>query len=84
MPVSRGGPDDETNWVTTSTFKNAAKANFTLEELGWHLLPANPTGDWDGLTSWFKSEVGRKPLVLENAYVRKWFHALRILETVNY
>lgn len=41
-PVSRGGPDAEANWVSTSMVRNAAKANFTLEELGWSLRPATP------------------------------------------
>ena len=35
VPVSRGGLDREDNWVSTSMLLNAAKANFTLEELGW-------------------------------------------------
>ena len=33
LPVSRGGLDDAGNWVSTSMLKNAAKANFTVEEL---------------------------------------------------
>jgi hypothetical protein len=32
-PVSRGGTDDECNWATTSMIYNAAKANWTVEEL---------------------------------------------------
>jgi hypothetical protein len=33
IPVTRGGSDDETNWVTTSMARNSAKMNWTVEEL---------------------------------------------------
>jgi hypothetical protein len=43
LPVSRGGTDDESNWATTSMLRNSAKANFTLDELGWSLCsPGDP------------------------------------------
>ena len=35
IPISRGGLDRDSNLVTTSMMRNAAKANWTLEELGW-------------------------------------------------
>src|SRR6185295_17019200 len=34
IPVTRGGADDEANWVTTSMARNSAKMNWTLTELG--------------------------------------------------
>jgi hypothetical protein len=43
VPVTRGGADAEANWVTTSMLRNAAKAHWSLEELGWTLHPANGT-----------------------------------------
>ena len=52
VPVARGGADDETNWVTTSMLRNGAKANWTVEELGWKLLPVDSAGAWDGLVGW--------------------------------
>jgi hypothetical protein len=70
-PVSRNGKDDITNWVTTSMVKNAAKANFTLEEIGWPLLPITVKTDWDGLTSWFSEEIVRNPGLLEDASIQK-------------
>jgi 5-methylcytosine-specific restriction endonuclease McrA len=79
IPVSRGGVDDETNWVTTSMVKNAAKANFLLEELGWKTLPNTPTDNWDGLTSWFSKEIEKNPALLRNTYIRKWADALRAI-----
>jgi 5-methylcytosine-specific restriction endonuclease McrA len=76
VPVSRGGADNETNWVTTSMVKNSAKANFLLEEIGWQLLPRRSEGDWDGLTTWFSKEIARRPESLGNAYIRDWARAL--------
>lgn len=76
IPVSRGGADDETNWVTTSMVKNAAKANFLLDEINWLLLPNTASKDWDGLTSWFSKEIAAKPILLQNAYIRRWSDAL--------
>ena len=39
VPVARGGQDSIENWVTASMLSNARKANWTLDELGWTLLP---------------------------------------------
>jgi hypothetical protein len=36
VPVARNGTNDESNLVTTSMVRNAAKANFTIEEIGWN------------------------------------------------
>ena len=35
VPVARGGVDAEHNSVTASMLRNSAKANWTLQELGW-------------------------------------------------
>ena len=75
VPVARGGPDTDGNWVTTSMRRNAAKANWTLEELGWGLCPAGSLADWDGLTSFFVDFVNAEPAVLEDAYLRRWHSA---------
>lgn len=40
VPVTLGGPDNESNWVTTSMARNFAKMNWRLEALGWDLHPA--------------------------------------------
>ena len=37
IPVSRGGADSDNNRVSTSMVRNAAKANFTIQELGWRM-----------------------------------------------
>ena len=61
FPVSRGGEDNEENWVTTSMKKNAIKSNWTLDELGWDLYPAGNIDKWDGLTKLFVSAVEKHP-----------------------
>jgi hypothetical protein len=53
VPIARGGWDDEANLVSTSTLHNSAKANWTLEELGWSLHPPGALSQWDGLLAWF-------------------------------
>ena len=63
ISVSRGGADNEGNKVSTSMIRNAAKANFTIQELGWRLLPPGDIKKWDGLTRWFLQQVAiRKEL----------------------
>ncbi len=81
IPVSRGGADDITNWVTTSMVKNAAKANFMLEEMGWQLLPKETKTDWDGLTTWFSEELVRSPDLLDDTYIRRWAGALQVIRS---
>jgi hypothetical protein len=74
VPFSRGGADIESNWVTTSMLRNSAKANFTLDELGWSLRPRGDLGEWDGLMSWFLIQVEENPSILDDN-LRKWQRA---------
>jgi hypothetical protein len=53
VPVTRGGIDAPSNWVTTSMAHNSAKMNWTLEELGWTLHEPGDFHVWDGLMRWF-------------------------------
>ncbi len=76
VPVSRGGSDSQENWVTTSMLRNAAKANWTLEELGWSLRPAGSLTEWDGLTSLFVDFVQSDNSFLKDAYLRRWYNAV--------
>ncbi len=75
LPLARGGADSDTNWVTTSMLRNAAKANWTLEELGWRLLPPGSLADWDGLMRPFLEFVDSDRSVLEDRYLRQWHSA---------
>ena len=70
-PVARGGRDDESNWVTTSMLRNSAKANWTLDELGWALLPDEQLNKWDGLTEWFLAFLA-KDSRWRDPYIRRW------------
>ena len=47
VPVARGGDDTPLNRVTTSMLHNAIKARWTVEEVGWELLPAGDFTVWD-------------------------------------
>lgn len=77
VPVSRGGLDDDTNWVTTSMLRNSAKAHWTLEELNWTLQPRGDRPQWDGLSGWFVRYVDRNPEIGANDYIRRWLAATK-------
>lgn len=78
-PITRGGTNDDDNFVTTSAVRNSAKAHFTLEELGWTLLPAAPDSEWDGLTAWFGDITVQRPELLTDPAIAKWRHALKVV-----
>lgn len=77
LPVSRGGADSEENWATSSMMRNSAKSNWTLEELGWTLLPPGDIDEWDGLMGWFVSYLDDSPEHLENPLIKKWHRAAK-------
>jgi hypothetical protein len=77
VPVSRGGADCEDNLVSTSMVRNAAKANFTIEELGWCLLPSGDLDQWDGLTRWFLRQIEDQSDLMESSYLRIWGEAAK-------
>ena len=85
IPVSRGGADEETNWVCTSFLRNGAKSNCLLEELGWILHEQGRLDDWDGMINWYVSHIGQNPEFLENnPYLSAWYRAAkRALGTYN-
>jgi hypothetical protein len=76
VPVARGGADDHTNWVTASMLRNSAKAQWTLDELGWELQPSGDMTVWDGLSSWYTNYLtGHPQLRDDQPYLRRWFTA---------
>ena len=81
MPIARGGADDDTNWVTTSMLCNSAKSNWTLEELGWHLVPPGDFERWDGLLRWFVAFLRQDKSHLTDRYIRTWHRAASQLQT---
>ena len=71
-PISKGGDDDESNFVTTSNLNNDLKSHWTLEQLGWKLHPAGMINEWDGLMTWFLAYADSHPDVLENRTISGW------------
>ena len=77
VPVSRGGADDESNWVTTSMARNSAKGNWLLEDLGWGLRPAGDFDAWDGLLKWFVQYTEERGEALAGNSLKQWRRAAR-------
>ena len=77
VPIARDGTDDESNLMTTSVLRNCAKANWTLEELGWNLQPAGNLRNWDGLLSWFMRYLEINPSPLKDKYLKSWHDAAK-------
>jgi hypothetical protein len=83
IPIARGGVNHESNWVTTSALRNSAKANWSIEELGWTLRQPGDFKHWDGLLSWFFQITEQEPSHLKDKYVRNWHRAaLRVVVKV--
>jgi 5-methylcytosine-specific restriction endonuclease McrA len=76
-PVARGGSDSEDNWVSCSMITNSIKANWTLEQLGWQLLPPGDFDAWDGLLGWFVQQAERTPTLLDEPSFKRWYRAAR-------
>jgi len=77
IPISRGGLDEESNWVCTSQLRNSAKSNWLLEELGWRLHKAGDLKDWDGLLEWFMEYIAVNPKTLADGYINSWYLAAK-------
>ena len=80
--LSLGGPHNESNWYTTSMARNAAKMNWTLEQLGWRLHEPGDMDKWDGLLGWFLEYADAHPDifhpdVLEIQSVKQWLSAAK-------
>ena len=76
IPVSRGGADDESNWVTTSMMRNSAKSNWALDDLGWELHPVGDLDEWDGLMAWLLDfEVAQPDMIASSKYLSRWHRA---------
>jgi hypothetical protein len=82
VPVTRGGRDDESNWMTASMASNSAKMNWTLKELGWELHPPGSMNDWDGLLRWFLQYAASHAETMSRGRLLDWYRAARrVVET---
>ena len=79
VPVARGGNDDAGNWITTNMIHNSAKANWTIEELGWRLYPQEYNPEWDGLSKHFLSIYEVHDTIRDDAYVREWYRVTKAI-----
>lgn len=77
VPVARGGADDESNVVSTSMLRNAAKANWLLSELGWSAERAPVISSWDGLLPWFCREYEKNEPLRQEQSLRQWYKAAK-------
>jgi hypothetical protein len=75
IPITRGGPDDDSNRITTSMARNSAKTNSTLEETGWRLHPPGRVAEWDGLLQWFLDYTAAHPRLKPPPSLRPWHRA---------
>ena len=83
VPVSRGGHDDESNWVTASMLSNQAKAQWSVDDLGWKRHPPGAAEEWDGLSRWLVDYLAANPTALAEAaephrgYIARWLTATK-------
>ncbi|MDR0716000.1 MAG: HNH endonuclease [Azoarcus sp.] len=77
VPVSRGGADNESNWVCTSQLKNSAKSNWLLEELDWTLHEPGRLDDWDGLIYWYIKYIDQHGEFLKYKYLSSWYYVAK-------
>ena len=78
VPVSRGGLDEESNWVTTSMKRNLVKNLWFLEEIGWTLHDPGNIKEWDGASHDFIQTVEKLSDRCSN-YTLKWFRLTKKL-----
>lgn len=82
VPGARGGSwRDLDNLVTSCWPCNSGKADFTLQEIGWQLLPeAGVRGAWDGLTGHYQALWELADDGPDRAYHSRWMRVLRQAE----
>lgn len=72
IPVTRGGQDHDSNWITTSMIRNSAKSNWTLEEIGWKLHDKGKLDNWDGLVNYFVDLTNKNHNYGQDKYINGW------------
>ena len=81
VPITRGGSNDDDNLVTTSELHNSAKAHWTIQELGWELVPPGDLSDWDGLMRWTLEWIECNPEFEPDQTLANWIKAAKIVAT---
>ncbi len=76
VPITRSGRDEESNWMTTSMIRNSAKANWTIEEIGWTLHDKGQLDIWDGLVNYFIELTNKNPDYEKDKYIKNWKRGL--------
>ncbi len=84
IPITRGGADDTNNLISTSMLRNSAKANWTLEELGWSVHPPGDMNQWDGMLSWFMKYMEQERKNPKDKYLDRWYRAAESLDSCNF
>lgn len=77
VPITLGGRNEPSNWVTTSMKGNLAKKNYTLQQLNWQLHPKGNIQDWDGLSRLFVEIIKRDPNLLKVSGINYWYKATK-------
>lgn len=77
VPVVAGGTNTAENLVTTSMARNFVKQNWSLQHLGWKLVPPGDLRQWDGCLRWFLQFTTEHPEVLVSSSMRQWQRAAR-------
>ena len=49
--------------------RNTAQAGFTLDELGWQLMPVPRHADWYGLTGFFLATPEANPPIMQDGAI---------------
>jgi hypothetical protein len=81
IPIACGGTDNADNLMSTSMLRNSAKANWTLEELGWSVHPPGDMDQWDGMLSWFLKYMEKDRKNPQGQYLGRWYRAARSLNS---
>lgn len=77
VPITLGGRNDSSNWVTTSMKGNLAKKNYTLKQLNWQVCPEGDINEWDGLSKVFVDIIAKEPELLQISRIDFWYKATK-------
>lgn len=76
-PVVKRHFTEADNIISTSMLRNNAKANWTLEELGWTVHSSGDMDQWDGMLGWFVKHIEKEPITANDNYINRWYRVAR-------